>query len=171
MVAAVLAARGAIAGVFGIAAYRKSRDLRAFQSVLIAAGLRASFASSLILIEAFTAFGLVMERRTAWSAYVATGLMLGFVAFVGRQVMIGDQRPCPCFGVARVAPVAKPSNMRTLARNVALLAIAIIATGSTSSPSQTQHATWLRQLCVVGVALAVAIAVGVRTATTSTPEL
>ena len=135
-----LAARGVLAGVLAWSAIAKLRDRDATRAQLVAARLPASLDHTLPLVEAFTALGLVVERRTAWAAYVALGLCAIFTGYVAWRLARGDHAPCPCFG----ATSNRALGPETLARNVGLLALAVLGT------VRAQHAHWV--IWVVAVA-------------------
>ena len=155
-IAVVVVARGVLAGTFGAAAWSKFCNQNATSEALAGFGLSRSFGLSLVLVEAFTAFGLLMERRTAWAAYVACALLASFVAFVARQLIRGDHRPCPCFGAGATTP---PTGVTTLVRNVALLAGAAVATGPLASGQPRSGTLTLRQTAVWIVAVVTALVV------------
>ncbi len=123
-----LVARGMLAALFAFAAASKLRDRSQTRAQLRAAGISPGFDLTLVVFEAFTAFGIIMERRSAWSVYVAIALLTGFSAFVLYQVLTGNRAPCPCFGSG---PASRPTDVWTLVRNLILLAIAVVATGAT----------------------------------------
>ena len=129
-VAVALTARGVVAGVLAAAAFGKFRDPAGTREALRAMGLPPSLDRTLPVIEAFTALGLLVERSTAWAAYVACGLSAVFTVFVGVLVVRGVQTPCPCFGAASSRA---PTSGRTLARNLVLLAIAVLGTAHATS--------------------------------------
>jgi hypothetical protein len=135
-VGAALVARGVLSAVFGTSAWSKLRDRRATRELLRRAGLPVGIDLSLAVTEAFTAFGIMMERRSAWSVWVAIVLLCGFTGFVVRQIATGNDAPCPCFGSGAQA---RPTGYWTLARNVALLAIAAVSLGPTG---RSQWVVW-----------------------------
>ncbi len=149
-VAVTLVARGVIAGVLAAAAVGKLRDPAATRAALRTLGLPVGLDRTLPVIEAFTALGLLVERHTAWAAYVACGLVALFAAFVAVLLARGVHAPCPCFGAASSDT---PTSGRTLARNILLLAIAVLGTARAT----TDH--WL--IAVVAVVVGgVVVAVG-----------
>ena len=93
---AALVARGVLAATFGLAAVAKFGDPEATRAALRASGLPPSLDRTLPLIEAFTAFGLLMERRTAWAAWVGLGLLVAFTGFVVVQLQRPEPAPCAC---------------------------------------------------------------------------
>jgi hypothetical protein len=155
-VAVALVARGVVAGTLATAAIAKWRDVAGTRASLRALHLPVSLDRTLPVIEAFTALGLIVELRTAWAAYVACGLVAVFTVFVAVLVVRGVRAPCPCFG----ATAGTPTTGRTLARNILLLAVAVLGTARATS----DH--WL--IVVVAVATAaVVFGVGRRSATTA----
>ncbi|HEX2038973.1 MAG TPA: MauE/DoxX family redox-associated membrane protein [Acidimicrobiales bacterium] len=56
-----------------------------------------------------------------WTAGAAAVLLAAFTVVVARRVRAGDREPCGCFGRLSRRPVTG----RTVARNVALLALAV----------------------------------------------
>jgi hypothetical protein len=61
---------------------------------------------------------------------VACGLIAVFTVFVGVLVVRGVRTPCACFGAASSRA---PTSGRTLARNIALLAISVLGTAHATS--------------------------------------
>jgi hypothetical protein len=145
-VATVLVARGVIAGVLLAAAAVKWRDHQGAVAVFRAARVPESLARTLPVVEGFTALGLLIEQHTAWAAYVACALLVAFTLFVAVRVVQGDDAPCPCFGATSAAPMGG----RTLARDIALVAVAVIGTGRAT----TDH--WLSLIVAVIVAVGIA---------------
>lgn len=121
-------ASGVLAGVFVASGIAKLRDRVATASAMRALRLPPSSGESLAAIELFTAFGLLMERSTPWSAVVAGVLLTGFTAIVSLNLVRGNRVPCPCFG-SSPAPIGGP----TIARNVGLLALSVVATEARGS--------------------------------------
>lgn len=142
----VAVARGVLAGTFAISAVAKLTDPAGTRVALRGMGLPAGFGPTLALVEAFCAFGLLMERRTPAAAWVTLALLAAFTAFVVLRLAQGRRAPCPCFGARRAEPIGG----RTLARNLALIAVAVVATGSVGS---AYGAVWL-SAAVTAVALA-----------------
>ena len=144
-VVVALVARGILAAVFGFAAFSKLRDRSQTRTQLQAVGLPTNLDMTLVIVEGFTAFGILMETRSAWSTWVALVLLVVFSMFVMRQIATGDNTPCPCFGSG---VHDRPTDLWTLARNLILLATAVVATGSTGTG---QWLVWL--VASVGFAL------------------
>jgi hypothetical protein len=133
----VVASRGIVAGVLVTAAVAKLRDRRATRAALVASRLPASLDVTLPVVEAFTALGLLVERRTAWAAYVACALLVAFTVFLVVEMQRGVEQPCPCFGAAGSG---EPTGARTIVRNLVLLALAVLATGTAP---QVQWVAWV----------------------------
>lgn len=125
----VAVARGVLAGTFAVSAMAKFTDPAGTRGALRGLGLPAGLGRTLALVEAFCAFGLLMERRTPAAAWVTLGLLVAFTGFVAVRLAQGRRVPCPCFGASRAEPIGG----RTLARNLALIAVAVVATGSVGS--------------------------------------
>ena len=90
---------------------------------MIELGVAPGLGDSLATVELFTAFGLVMERRTPWSAVVAHALLIAFTGFVAVTLRRGVRTPCPCFGASDA-----PLGLATIARNLVLIAATLVAT-------------------------------------------
>lgn len=139
----VLASRGVVAGVLAAAAIAKLRDRRATRAALRASGLPSGLDLTLPVVEGFTALGLLMERRSAWAAYVASALLAAFTVFLVAESARGVETPCPCFGASSAAP---PPGARAIVRNLVLLALAVVATGTVDGGSWL---AWLWALAVL----------------------
>ncbi len=139
----VVASRGIVAGVLFTAALAKVRDRQGTRAALAASGLPVGLDLTLPVVEAFTALGLVVERHTAWAAYVACALLSAFTVFIFVEVRRGITTPCPCFGAAASSP---PAGARTIVRNLVLLALAVMATGTAP---RVQWVAWLWAVSVV----------------------
>ena len=122
----VAIARGVLAGAFAFSAAAKLRDRAGTRRALEGLGLAPGLDLTLAVVEGFTALGLLAERRTPAAAWVALGLLGAFTAFLGLRLSQGSHAPCPCFGTARPTPIGA----RTIVRNVVLMAVAVVATGS-----------------------------------------
>ena len=138
-----LLARGVLAAVFAYASLSKLRDRARTRRQLNAVGLPPNLDLTLATVEAFTALGIVMERRSAWSVFVAMALLVGFCGFVARQLAVGNHAPCPCFGSGAHE---RPTDLWTLARNLFLLSLAVVATSKTGAG---QWLVWLVAACGV----------------------
>lgn len=141
----VLASRGIVAGVLAAAAIAKLRDRAATRAALRASRLPESLDLTLPVVEAFTAFGLLMERHTAWAAYVAGALLGAFTVFLVAEMLRGVEAPCPCFGASAAAP---PPGARAIVRNLVLLALVVVATGTVDDG---YWIAWLWALAVIAI--------------------
>jgi uncharacterized membrane protein YphA (DoxX/SURF4 family) len=65
---------------------------------------------------------LVTGIAGRWTSVVAAALLAAFTVVVWRRVRRGDPEPCGCFGELSRQPVS----MRTVGRNVGLLALALL---------------------------------------------
>ena len=66
---------------------------------------------------------LVTQLGGAWTALVALALLLAFTAAIATQLARGRQVPCACFGELS----ARPVDLVTVARNLALCALTLVA--------------------------------------------
>ncbi len=148
----VVASRGIVAGTLVVAAYSKVRHRRATRAALAASDLPVALDLTLPIVEAFTALGLLVERHSAWAAYVACALLGAFTVFLVVETQRGVDAPCPCFGASTRA---LPPGTRAIVRNVVLIALAVVATGTAPD---VQWETWLwaaaTALALVAVAMA-----------------
>jgi len=144
----VAASRGIVAGTLAVAAVAKLRDRRATRAALVASHLPASLDRTLPLIEAFTALGLLVERHSAWAAYVACALLAAFTVFLVVEVQRGVDAPCPCFGASSAS--LRPG-ARAIVRNLVLIALAVVASGTAPD---VQWEAWLWAAATATVLLA-----------------
>lgn len=85
-------------------------------------GLPRPAAVTLPWVEVVVGALLVAQFGGRWTAAVALALLVAFTAAVAAKVSSGDEVPCACFGSLTHAPVST----RTLARNLALIAVAVV---------------------------------------------
>lgn len=125
-----LAARLVLAAALLWAASAKVRAGRALPAQVRAFGvprvLSLPVAVLLPVAEAGVGVALVVCARSSWPGWVAAGLLGGFTALV--LVTLPRGVPCPCFGAPGSS--AAPTGARTVVRNIVLLALAVLATGS-----------------------------------------
>jgi uncharacterized membrane protein YphA (DoxX/SURF4 family) len=74
-------------------------------------------------VELLLGATMVAQLGGRWTALAALGLLLAFTAAIAAQVARGRRVPCACFGEASQDPVGPA----TLARNMALCALALVA--------------------------------------------
>ncbi len=66
---------------------------------------------------------LVAHVALPWTAWAAAALLVAFTALVVTRLVQGRRVPCACFGRLSAAPIGPV----TVARNVVLLALAVLA--------------------------------------------
>lgn len=127
--AVVLAARAVLVAVLAVSAFAKLRDGRVTGTALVAFGLPQGPALTLWwllpAVELAVATALLVALDQAWPAWAALVLLAAFTAATAANLLRGSRPPCPCFGMRQ----ARPISGRTLVRNAALLAVAVLATG------------------------------------------
>ena len=156
MSSVVLAARLLLAGVFAVAAVGKLADLRGSRASLVGFGLpkgpAAVLGTALPLAELTVAIALVPRPSAIWGAAGALALLIAFAAGIGTALRRGEAPPCNCFGAIHSAPASRT----TLARNLALAAVAVVAVGWGPGPAVD---TWVSartaaELVAVGLGIA-----------------
>jgi hypothetical protein len=121
-----LAARLSLALAFALSARAKLADRPGFAAALVAFGVPAGTALSVVLpaVEAALALALVALPGQAWPAWAALGLLGATTGQVVANLTRGRRVPCPCFDVGGDRPISGA----TLVRNGWLLALGILAT-------------------------------------------
>jgi len=124
MAQGLLAARLLLALVFAVAGAAKLIDLRGSRRAMAGFGMPESLASpaglALPLVELAIALALI-PGRSAWAASLAAvALLIVFIAGLGINLIQGRKPDCHCFGQLHSEPIGPG----TIARNVALLAVA-----------------------------------------------
>lgn len=131
MTAAVALARVLLAGVFLVAALSKLVDRagsrRALRGFHVPGALVEPAVWLLPVVEAGIAVGLLAPRTVRAAALAAFVLLALFDVVVIRAIRAGTAPPCHCFGSARAEPVS----WWTVARNVALGAVALVVFAAT----------------------------------------
>jgi uncharacterized membrane protein YphA (DoxX/SURF4 family) len=124
MTQVALILRSALAVVFVVAGAAKLSDLRGTRDTLEAFGLRGDSARYgawlLPLGELATAVAMLPDPTARWGAVAATVLLATFTVGVGWALSQGRTPNCNCFGQVSSEQIS----WRTVARNVALLAVA-----------------------------------------------
>jgi hypothetical protein len=130
-----LAARVDLAAAFALSAASKITHRGEVARALGDFGVPAGAVVARILppVEAGLAGLLVAARGSAWPAFLAIAVLAVFTAAVVANLAGGRPAPCPCFGAP--AAGARPVSAATVARNGALVALAIVGTGSTAGAS------------------------------------
>ncbi len=72
---------------------------------------------------------LVLAVPSRWPTWLAVAAFALFTGFVAAELQRGEREPCRCFGSLS----NRPMSTRALIRNAWLLAIAVVATGASSS--------------------------------------
>lgn len=131
----VLAARVLLAAIFITAAVGKLLDLKGSRDSLVGFGLPQGLANVLGTLLPFAelavAIALLARPSATAGGLAALLLLLAFIAGISNALRKGEAPPCNCFGAIHSAPASKT----TLARNVALAAVAVIVVGWGSGPA------------------------------------
>lgn len=131
----VLAARVLLAAIFVVAAVGKLLDLKGSRASLVGFGLSERLANVLGTLLPFAelavAIALVFRPTASAGGVGALVLLLAFVAGIANALRKGEAPPCNCFGAIHSAPASKA----TLARNIALAAVAVVVVGWGSGPA------------------------------------
>jgi hypothetical protein len=124
---AVLLAVGTVAAAFAAAAVGKARDragtVLAAEAFGVPRGLTGAVARLLPPMELAVAAGVVVPATRRVAGLGALVLLLGFTAAVLGALRHGRRPACHCFGSRSDRPVGTD----TVARNVALAALAVVA--------------------------------------------
>ena len=130
-----LVARIDLAGAFALSAATKIAGRAELARGLEDFGVPGSGAVATVLppVEAALAGLLVAVRHQAWPAFLAIAVLAVFTAAVVANLAGGHPVPCPCFGPPPAG--ARPVSAATVARNGALVALAVLGTGSTAGAS------------------------------------
>ena len=130
-----LIARVVLAAAFGLSAVTKLADRPALAQGLADFGVPRSelVARALPLLEGALAVLLLAAPGHPWPAFVAIAVLALFTGAVIANLAGPRPAPCPCFGAP--GPGARPVSGATVARNGYLVALAVLATGSTEGAS------------------------------------
>jgi hypothetical protein len=90
-------------------------------------------APGLPVVEGGTAILLLVVPGEVWPAFLAIAVLAVFTGAVVANLLGGAPKPCPCFGPP--GDDARPVSAATVARNGYLVALGVIATGSTDGAS------------------------------------
>lgn len=116
-------ARGVIGVVLLVSGTLKARD-RSWPAAAAAFGAPRLVVSALPWGEIVLGAALVAQLGRRWTGGAALALLLAFTVAIAVKVGRGDAPPCACFGQVSTAPVGPA----TLARNLALCALALVGT-------------------------------------------
>jgi peroxiredoxin/uncharacterized membrane protein YphA (DoxX/SURF4 family) len=123
----VLAARLVLCAVFVVAAVGKLIDLPASRRSLVGFGVperpAAILGTVLPFAELAVAIALLFAPTAQWGAIGALVLLLAFIAGISHALRAGEAPDCNCFGAIH----SEPASTKTLARNIVLAAIALVA--------------------------------------------
>ncbi len=157
---AVLVSRLLLASVFAVSGVAKASDFSGTRRAVTDFGApgRASLPVALFLVVAELAIVVTLvPSSTAHLAGVgAAALLVAFIVVTTLAIVRGRAPDCHCFGNLHKAPVS----WRTVARNVALLALALfVATAgwATGGPSATAWVGRLSAIALVGLGVAVVV--------------
>lgn len=117
-------ARVVLGAAFIVAAGAKIAIGRRWVDQASAAGTPRVVAAVVPWLELAVGSTLVAGLATPWPAVVAIGLLIVFTAWIVSRLAAGQHAPCACFGAISAAPLS----WWHAARNVALIALAILAT-------------------------------------------
>lgn len=123
-----MSARLTLAAAFVLSAGAKITRPAAFTAGLAAFGVPAPRTVAYVLppLEAGLAALLVALPARSWPAFLAVAFLALLTGAVVANLAAGRRVPCPCFDPQGGRPVSTA----TVARNGALLALAILGTGS-----------------------------------------
>lgn len=158
---ALLCVRFVLAGVFGLAAVAKLADLSGSWSAVAGFGVPASLArvlgALLPFVELAVAAALILSSTARFGALGAAVLLGTFVVAIARSLGRGEAPDCHCFGQLH----SEPAGPRALARNVALMGLAVfvaVAGWGNAGPSATAWIGRLGGVEVLALASGLAIA-------------
>ncbi|MDQ1375145.1 MAG: hypothetical protein QOJ09_2483 [Actinomycetota bacterium] len=118
-----VAARVAVGLVLLAAGAMKARD-RAWPASAARFGLPRAVALGLPWLEVVVGALLVAQVGRRWTSAAALALLVAFTVAAARHVVRHDDVPCACFGSLSASPVST----RTIARNLVLVALAVLGT-------------------------------------------
>ena len=148
---ALLIARLALAGVFAAAGVAKLADRegsrRAASDFGVPQALAGLVALALPVAELAVALFLLPAASAPWAAAGALVLLLAFAVAIGVSVARGRAPDCHCFGQLH----SEPAGWRTLARNLALAALAGFVTFvAWRDDAGTSASSWIGRLDTSG---------------------
>ena len=154
-----LAARLVLAGVLAVAGAAKLADLRGSRQAIVDFGLPSALAPALgvalPLAELLLAALLVPVATAWWGAAGALALMTVFVGGIGYNLARGRRPECHCFGQLHSEPAGWP----TLARNVALAALAALVVLREPPGTGMSAVAWLGRFTTTETVLLAVLAV------------
>lgn len=151
MATALLVARVVLAAVFATAAAAKLADRGGSRQAMVDFGFPAAFAPVLAILLPLAELGVaasLLARPTAWwGALAGLGLLAVFTAAIAANLARGRKPDCHCFGQIHSAPAGWP----TLARNVALGAVAGFVVWGGSADPGLSTVPWFAGLDPIGL--------------------
>lgn len=177
MDAAVLIARLVLAGVLGAAGLAKLLRPSASREAMTAFGIPGPLVPALAVAvpvaEIIVAVALVPATTAGAAAVAAFLLLAAFTLGVGLNLARGRSPACGCFGAVSDRPIGRG----TMARNLALMALAALVAVGEAAGNEASLGAWFAGLSPAGkagllfaVALVVAIAIPVLIARTESPR-
>lgn len=143
---AVLVVRVLLAAVFAVAGCAKLADRRGSRKAVVDFGVPESYAGvaalALPLAELAVAAALLPAATATWALAGASGLLLAFTGAIGISIARGQAPDCHCFGQLH----SEPAGPRTLARNLALLAVAAGAFAAALVDPGPSSLAWIGRL-------------------------
>jgi hypothetical protein len=118
-----IAARVALGLVFIYAAIAKVRTPH-WSILALEAGTPRTVVMVLPAVESLLGLALVVQLFPSVVGWIAVAVLAAFTATLAHRLHSGSKAPCNCFGGASNDPVGA----RTIARNIALLLVALLAT-------------------------------------------
>jgi peroxiredoxin/uncharacterized membrane protein YphA (DoxX/SURF4 family) len=152
----VLAARALLIAVFVTAAVGKLLDLQGSRASLVGFGVPRQYAAllgtALPFAELAVAVALVFRPTAQWGALGALVLLLLFIAGISNAMRKGEAPDCNCFGAIHSSPAGKA----TLARNIGLAAVAVVAVAWGPGPAVDSWVSARSPAELVAVSLGIA---------------
>jgi uncharacterized membrane protein YphA (DoxX/SURF4 family) len=118
-----IAARVLLGAVFIYAGIAKVRTPH-WSILALEAGTPRSVVVALPAFEALLGLALVVQLATGFIPWVAVAVLVAFTFTLAHRYFSGSKAPCNCFGGKSNDPV----NLASIARNLGLLALALVAT-------------------------------------------
>jgi thiol-disulfide isomerase/thioredoxin len=167
IVVLALVARLVLAGVFAVAGVAKLADRNGTRKAVVSFGaperIAGALAIALPLAELAVAGLLLPASTAAYGALGAVALLAIFTTAIGISLARGRAPDCHCFGQLHSAP----ASWKTLARNVALLGIGLVALAGSVAEEPKSAVAWIGELSdselallAVGATAAVVLAIG-----------
>ncbi len=157
----VLLLRLLLSATFAVAGFTKLTDPQGTRQSFVDFGAPASvagFAARLLPIaELACAIALLPAASALWGAAGTLALLLLFIAAIGNSLARGHRPACHCFGQLH----SKPVGWTTIARNVALAAMATVVVLEARQAPSPEFIGWLAGLdrfAAVVLAFSIAIA-------------